>query len=137
MSLCRRFLIVLLLALSLPVQSFAAVSVEYAAVQAPVAEMVAPHEEQVEAEQHILHIGQDATLAGDHRDRYCANAHHSHHAHLYSTCASCCLGVALPSTPAVPVCADVSRAIVPLPPSAGVVSFLTEGIERPPRHSSV
>ncbi|KAA0091221.1 hypothetical protein CIW54_02845 [Paraburkholderia sp. T12-10] len=133
MSICRRILIVLLLALSLPVQSFAAVSSQYTTAPVHRTEMGMPHAEHGASARH-MHVGHETMLARSDNERHCGNAHQTH---TCSTCASCCLGIALPSAPAVDVCAAISRAIVPPPSSVGVVSFLTDGIERPPRHLSV
>ncbi|MBS2132206.1 hypothetical protein KEX41_28900 (plasmid) [Burkholderia thailandensis] len=130
MSYWRNFFIVVLLALSLPVQSFAAISMKCVAAYADDSEVHAPHEEEA-GSAHRPHATHDMALAD--------NGHYHHHhgvahqAHSCSTCASCCFGAGLPTVPVVAVSADVRRATVSFPPSAGVVSFLTDGIERPPR----
>jgi hypothetical protein len=64
-----------------------------------------------------------------------AGHHHNggHHVHACLTCASCCVGAALPVVPSVSASTDLIHFSVPLPPDAGVVLFLTDGIERPPR----
>lgn len=126
MSYWRKLFLVVLLALSLPVQSFAAVSMFCAASEAV----------DDDASVHPVHLADSAdghTLVADDED------HHGHdhtgvqHAHACFTCASCCVGAALPVVPAVSASADLSHISVPLPPDASVVLFLTGGIERPPR----
>ncbi|KWC50738.1 hypothetical protein [Burkholderia ubonensis] len=120
MSYWRKFFIVVLLALSLPVQSFAAVSTQCAAAQD-------------DAPRYL----QQAAPAY-HRDmQRMARADGAHHAHACSTCASCCIGTGLPAMPAAAVAPDAARAARPIPPPVGVASFLTDGIERPPRRFPV
>ncbi|PRH04865.1 hypothetical protein C6T60_15790 [Burkholderia multivorans] len=129
MSYWRKLFIVMLLALSLPVQSFAAVSMKCVAAHAEASEDFAPHMGQVAPEHH--HEMHRVALAGDDHHQH----HHGngHHAHSCSTCASCCFGTGLPAIPVVAATIDATRVTIPLPSSAGVVSFLTGGIERPPR----
>ena len=133
MSYWRKLFVVVLLALSLPVQSFAAISMNCFASHAEASETP------------IVHAGQ--SMSGHHRDMHgaalAADDHHTyhhgggHHAHSCSTCAACCFGTGLPAVPSVVVSSDVTRVTTSIPPSAGVVSFLTDGIERPPRHTLV
>ncbi|MBB5428298.1 hypothetical protein HDG40_006485 [Paraburkholderia sp. JPY158] len=126
MSYWRKLFLVVLLALSLPVQSFAAVSMFCAASEAV----------DDEATLHHAHLGDSAdghTLVVNEDDHYGHDHSGGHHAHACLTCASCCVGAALPVVPAVFASADLAHFPVPLPPSVAVVSFLTGGIERPPR----
>ncbi|WP_175843635.1 hypothetical protein [Burkholderia arboris] len=118
MSYWRKFLLVVLLALSLPIQSFAAVSMQCAAAA------VAP----VEAAPHAMPVAQDGRHDHDGSAR---------HASQCSACVSCCFGTGMSGAPAVPAAADVRAAIVSQPLSAVVVSFLTGGIDRPPRRMPV
>ncbi|MCC8392360.1 hypothetical protein LJ656_07145 [Paraburkholderia sp. MMS20-SJTR3] len=126
MSYWRKLFLVVLLALSLPVQSYAAVSMICAAAEAADDGATADSLHQIELTDG--HAG--ATERGDHQ----AHHHHGgHHMHACLTCASCCAGAALPVVPTVSACADQIQFSAPLPPDAGVVLFLTDGIERPPR----
>ncbi|WP_256583693.1 hypothetical protein [Burkholderia singularis] len=133
MSYWRNFFIVVLLALSLPVQSFAAASMKCASVLAKAGETPIVHAEQRMSEHHH-DMPATALAADDHHAR-----HHggSHHAHSCSTCAACCFGTGLPAVPAVVISSDATRVVVSIAPGAGVVSFLTDGIERPPRYALV
>ncbi|PMS19824.1 hypothetical protein C0Z18_12690 [Trinickia dabaoshanensis] len=134
MSYWRKLFIVVLLALSLPVQSFAAISMKCVATYGDASEAHAPRAQEA-ASAHHSRVKHGIALADDdHHHRYHGDAHQ---AHSCSTCTSCCFGAGLPTVPAVAVSADVRRAIVSFPPSAGVVSFLTDGIERPPRRFPV
>ncbi|KAG8149965.1 hypothetical protein [Burkholderia catarinensis] len=121
MSYWRKFLVVVLLALSLPIQSFAAVSM-------PCAGAVVSHAEEAP---HTMQAAQ-ATL-GSHTD----HDSHARHASSCSACVSCCFGTGMSGAPAVHAAADVCVAVVAHPPSAGGVSFLTGGIDRPPRRIPV
>ncbi|CAB3749910.1 hypothetical protein B7G54_31375 [Burkholderia puraquae] len=114
MSYWRKFVVVVLLALSLPIQSFATVSM-------PCAGVVAPHAEDAA---HTMPVAQDG-----HRD----HGGHARHAPACSACVSCCFGTGMSGVPAVPAAADVRVAILSPPLSAVMVSFLTGGIDRPPR----
>ncbi|ERJ37552.1 hypothetical protein L810_8069 [Burkholderia sp. AU4i] len=114
MSYWRKFLVVVLLALSLPIQSFATVSMQCERVA------IAP----MEAASHTMAAAQDGHHDAD---------SHARHAPACSACVSCCVGAGMPGAPAVPAAAGVRAAIVSPPPAAGVVSFLTGGIDRPPR----
>lgn len=130
MTYWRKFLIVVLLALSLPAQSFAAVSIKCAIADAA--------EPPLGYAGHDLFADEPASYgalaqAADHDRRPCESCH----AHACSTCASCCIAIALPVDPTLAITPDATRVIPPIPPSAGIVSFLTGGIERPPRHAPV
>ncbi|MGN6652615.1 hypothetical protein [Trinickia sp.] len=133
MAYWRKLFIVVLLALSLPVQSFAAVSMKCVSAHANAAKTPALHAGHDMSEHHH-HDMHRVALAGDGHP-----PHHgdSHHAHSCSTCASCCFGTALPAVPVVAASLNAMRVITRIPPSAGVVSFLTDGIERPPRNTLV
>ncbi|KVL02287.1 hypothetical protein [Burkholderia cepacia] len=111
-------LLAVLLALSLPIGSFAIVSM-------PCAGAAAPH---AEAVSHTMPAARDGHHDAD---------NHARHAPACSACVSCCLGAGMADAPAVPVAAGVRVAIVSPPPVAGVVSFLTGGIDRPPRRLPV
>ncbi|WP_253195891.1 hypothetical protein [Burkholderia cenocepacia] len=76
MSYWRTFLVVVSLALSLPIQSFAAVSMQCASV-------AAPHEEKVS---HAMPAAQDGHA--DHGD-------HARHASSCVACVSCCFGTGM------------------------------------------
>ncbi|HGO6129135.1 MULTISPECIES: hypothetical protein [Burkholderia cepacia complex] len=133
MSYWRKLFIVVLLALSLPVQLFAAIPMKCVASYADAGETPGVHAEQPMRERyHDIH-----------RSALAADDHHTHHhggsnqAHSCSTCAACCVGTGLPAAPAVVVSSDAISITASIPPSAGVVSFLTDGIERPPRYTLV
>jgi hypothetical protein len=132
MSYWRKLFIVMLLALSLPVQSFAAISMKCAPVHADAGQALALHVEHDLSEHH--HEMHGVVLADDgHRHDHGG----SHHVHSCSTCASCCFGTALPVASIVAATLDATRLIAGIPPSASVVTFLTDGIERPPRYTLV
>nr|MDW3663461.1 hypothetical protein [Paraburkholderia terrae] len=127
MSYWRKPFVIVLLILSLPVQSFAAISMKCETSHF-MGEMTSAQ-----------HAHETESITG-HEMRGMAMAdgiHHSHphghHAHSCATCASCCFGLALPAVPAVATPAGTAHFAVPLPPSVSVASFLTSGIERPPR----
>ncbi|QVN20091.1 hypothetical protein [Burkholderia pyrrocinia] len=121
MSYWRKFIVVVLLALSLPIQSFAVVSMQCAGA-------AVPHRE---AAPHTMPIAQGTQ--GSHAD----HDGYARHAPSCSACVSCCFGTSMSGVPAVPAASDVSIAIASYQPSAVVVSFLTGGIERPPRRIPV
>ncbi|MBP0592197.1 hypothetical protein J8I87_21185 [Paraburkholderia sp. LEh10] len=126
MSYWRKLFLVVLLALSLPVQSFAAVSM-----------VCAPSE--AAGDESVTHqLGQSGSMDEDEVvadvDDHDGHDHNGgHHAHACLTCASCCVGAALPAVSAGSAAADLTHFSVPLPADAGVALFLTGGIERPPR----
>jgi hypothetical protein len=125
MSYWRKLFLVVLLALSLPVQSFAAVSMICASPEA-VDQATADH----------LHLDESSdghVLVANNDDHHGDDPSGAHHTHACLTCASCCVGAALPAVPAVSASADRVHFPVPLPPAVAVVSFVTGGIERPPR----
>ncbi|MDR6497156.1 hypothetical protein J2785_000298 [Burkholderia ambifaria] len=118
MSYWRKFILVVLLALSLPIQSFATLSMQCAGAAVPHAKE-APH---------TMSIAQGTQgKQGD----------HDSHAPSCAACVSCCFGTSMSGVPAVPAASDASIAIASYSPSAVVVSFLTGGIERPPRRIPV
>jgi hypothetical protein len=132
MSYWRKLLIVVLLALSLPVQSFAAISMKCVPAHANAGEAPA---------QHVMHDMAEhdpgihgMAVADDGQPHASRNADH---AHLCSTCASCCVGAALPAVAVVATAMAATRIITRVPPSDAAVSFLTDGIERPPRTALV
>ena len=128
MSYCRKLLIVVLLILSLPVQSYAAVLMTCAAEPADAGHSVASHLNlDAGVAEHHHEMRQIASAGGEHRHDG------SRHPHACSSCVSCCLGAGLPSALAVAVPAANLRVAIRIPSSVGVVSFLTGGIERPPR----
>lgn len=130
MSSWRKLFVIVLLALSLPVQSLAAVSMK--CVIAPV-EMGSGAAEYLEPRAPAAHHeAHGAALAdGEHHDHQPSK---TDHARPCATHALCCFGAALPASPTVAVFADATGIATPILPSAGAVSFLTDGIERPPRH---
>ncbi|WP_423369504.1 hypothetical protein [Burkholderia sp. LMG 32019] len=115
----------MLLALSLPIQSFATVSRACA-----VAVVAMPHMEDgasaVEAAPHAMPSAQGDPHQHAHDD-------HARHAQPCSACGSCCLGTGMADLPAMSVTSGIGVAIVAFAPAPVVVSFLTGGIERPPR----
>jgi hypothetical protein len=129
MAYWRKLFIVFLLALSLPVQSFAAVSMKCVAAHAE-AQETALQEAIPAASERLPDMHVMALADNDRHDHPYGSLHH---AHSCSTCASCCSGTGLPAAPAVTVPLDATRVVTLIPPSAGVASFLTDGIERPPR----
>ena len=139
MSYWRKLFLVVLLVMSLPVQSFAAVSMkcESSHVGGGVSTL---HENAGEATHHHNHAAMMADsaddIAGDHSQNH-SHPDGAHHAHACSTCASCCFGGGLPAAPVAAISADAVHFAVPLAPSVRVASFLTDGIERPPRISFV
>ncbi|CAN7271093.1 hypothetical protein LJR230_001145 [Trinickia sp. LjRoot230] len=133
MSYWRKLFTVVLLALSLPVQSFAAISMECVASYAEAGETPIVHAEQDISEHHHDMSGTALTADDHHTDHNDG----SYHAHSCSACAACCFGTGLPAAPSVAVSFDAARVTPSIPPSAGVVSFLTDGIERPPRYTLV
>jgi hypothetical protein len=134
MTYWRKLFLVLLLALSLPVQSFAALSMNCGLSHMESNETFAQHGEVAEAP-HMHHM--HGVLMAD-----SANHDHSHHdsidhKHSCAACASCCIGVAPPATPSVMPSADALSISIQFPRAVGVASFLTGGIERPPRPTLV
>ncbi|WP_175978091.1 hypothetical protein [Burkholderia sp. BCC1047] len=117
MSYWRTFLVVVLLALSLPIQSFAAVST-------PCAGAAVPHQDNAP---HTMPAAQDGHH--DHGD-------HARHASC-AACVSCCFGPAMPGALEASAAASVGVTTVAPPRSTGGVSFLTGGIDRPPRRIPV
>lgn len=132
MTYWRKFFIVVLLALSLPAQSLALVSMKCATADADAVE--AP----LGFTGHDLFADELASYgalarAADHDRRPCESCH----AHGCATCTSCCIAIALPVDPILAIAPDATRVVTHLPPSAGTVSFLTGGIERPPRYRPI
>jgi len=128
MSYWRKFVLVVLLALSLPIQSFATVSMACAG-----AVVAVPHEEGGaravdSAAQHAM----PGANGGQHQHQHEHNDH-ARHAQPCSACGSCCLGTGMADLPAVSVASGIGIAIVSFAPTPVVVSFLTGGIDRPPR----
>ncbi|ASW02693.1 hypothetical protein CJU94_32115 [Paraburkholderia aromaticivorans] len=140
MSCWRKFFIVLLLVLSLPVQSFAAVSMKCESSHSVDDGASAGHEHagpMARRHDHAAMVADQAgTLAGAHLQHH-GPAGGEPHAHACSTCASCCFGGALPVTPVASVSANALHFAVPPPPAVRAASFLTDGVERPPRISLV
>jgi hypothetical protein len=129
MSYWRKLFLVVLLALSLPVQSFAAVSM----ICVPShfgGDGASTQHADLDESTHLHHM-HGVTMAD--------GVHHggANHAASCSGCASCCSGAALPVVPTVASAADAVHLAIPFPPSVRVASFLTDGIERPPRISLV
>ncbi|ADG19527.1 conserved hypothetical protein [Paraburkholderia atlantica] len=126
MSYWRKIILVVLLTLSLPVQSFATVSMICAASEAVGDDTTAPHVHRGDSvDGHALVSDDDGHHGHDHTG--------VHHAHGCLTCASCCVGAAIPVVPAASAWTDQAHFPVPPSPAARVASFLTSGIERPPR----
>jgi hypothetical protein len=134
MSYWRKLFVIVLLALSLPVQSFAALSMTCGSSHAGSDVASALHAEPGETtHRHHVH---GLMMAGSDHDSHPYGGD-VHHAHSCSTCASCCFGGALPGAPTVATSADAVHFALPLPRSDRIASFLTGGIERPPRISLV
>ena len=125
---CKLFIVVLL-ALILPVQSFAAVSMKCAIADTDAGKAsfgYAAHDRLA----HGLALHEVVAQADDGNRRPCDSCH----ARSCLTCASCCcFGIAVPAVPTVAMPTDATRVITRTSPSADVVSFLTDGIDRPPR----
>ncbi|RAS19442.1 hypothetical protein [Paraburkholderia bryophila] len=141
MSYWRKLFIVVLLVLSFPVQSFSAVSMKCEPSHAIGERAPVRHESDASPLRHHDHAAMTAAQAGA-MNRSVHLPHHGgvggeHHAHACSTCAACCFGGALPNTVAASLSVEPIHFTVPLPPAARVASFLTDGIERPPRISLV
>ncbi|RQS19331.1 hypothetical protein [Burkholderia sp. Bp8998] len=128
MSYWRKFILVVLLALSLPIQSFATVSMQCAGAVAAV-----PHaEDGASADGPAAPHAMQRAHGGQHE-----HDNHARHATSCSACGACCLGTGMAEVPAVSVAPDIGVAIVSFAPSTVVVSFLTGGIDRPPRRLPV
>ncbi|MDE1012111.1 hypothetical protein A8H39_02635 [Paraburkholderia fungorum] len=127
MSYWRKLFVIVLLIVSLPVQSFAAISMKCETSHSGGEMTSAQHAH--EAESIAGHDMRGMAMVDGIRHSH----QHGHRAHTCATCASCCFGVALPAVPAVATPAGTAHFAVPLPPSVSVASFLTSGIERPPR----
>ncbi|MET3821921.1 hypothetical protein ACVK00_000824 [Burkholderia sp. PvR073] len=126
MSYWRKFILVVLLALSLPIQSFATVSMQCAGA-------VAPHaEDGASADHPAAARAMPSAQGGEH-----AHEDHARHASSCSSCGACCFGTGMADASAVSVASGIGIAIVSFAPSPVVVSFLTGGIERPPRRLPV
>lgn len=131
MSYWRKFLVVVLLALSLPIQSFAAVSMACAGADAVVA---MPHvEDGARANDRVApHAMSSAHGGGQHKDEH-THDNHARHAQPCSACGACCVGAGMADFPATPVGSGIGITLVSFAPTPVVVSFLTGGIDRPPR----
>ncbi|UEP23670.1 hypothetical protein [Burkholderia ambifaria] len=130
MSYWRKFILVVLLALSLPIQSFATVSMQCAGAGAAAA---VPHaEDGASADHPAAARAMPSAQGGEH-----AHDDHARHASSCSTCGACCFGTGMADPPAASVASGIGIAFVAFAPSPVVVSFLTGGIERPPRRLPV
>jgi hypothetical protein len=132
MSYWRKLFLVVLLVLSLPVQSFAAVEMNCESWQFG-SDGTSVHENGVAAQADMGHM--HAVLSADSM----LDHHHPsdlHHTHSCAACAACCVGAAAPASVSATVAVDLSFAI-PFPLSTGGASFLTGGVERPPRPALV
>ncbi|UEP51629.1 hypothetical protein LMA00_19505 [Burkholderia ambifaria] len=128
MSYWRKFILVVLLALSLPIQSFATVSMQCAGAVAAV-----PHaEHEASADHPAASLAMSSAQGGEH-----AHEGHARHASSCSSCWACCFGTGMTDSPAVSAASGIGIAFVAFAPSPVVVSFLTGGIERPPRRLPV
>ncbi|VWC24779.1 hypothetical protein BLA13014_05917 [Burkholderia aenigmatica] len=130
MSYWRKFLLVVLLALSLPIQSFAAVSMACASTGAVVA---MPHSEDgARADDSAAPRAMPGVQGGQHEHQQ-GHDDPARHAQPCSACGSCCLGTGMADLPSMSVASGTGIAIVSFAPTPVVVSFLTGGIDRPPR----
>ncbi|WP_256991424.1 DUF2946 family protein [Burkholderia sp. AU6039] len=128
MSYWRKFLVVVLLALSLPIQSFAAVSMACAG-----AVVAMPHAgDGASTDDAVAPRAMPSAHGGQHEDEH-AHGDHARHAQPCSACGSCCLGAGMADLPAMSVASGIGIARVSFAPTPVVVSFLTGGIDRPPR----
>ncbi|WP_175758491.1 hypothetical protein [Burkholderia ambifaria] len=128
MSYWRKLILVVLLALSLPIQSFATVSMQCAGVAAAV-----PHaEDGASADHPAASLAMTSAQGGEH-----AHDDHARHAASCSSCGACCFGTGIADPPAVSAASGTGIAFVAFAPSPVIVSFLTGGIERPPRRLPV
>lgn len=135
MSYWRKLFVIVLLVLSLPVQTLAAVSMNCDPASAD--DGGAPAHAWLQASAENGHGMHDAAAADDgHRHDGRGGAHHDH-AHACPTCLSCCVGAGLPAASVAAVSFDAARPRLFLPRDTRAVSFLTGGIERPPRTSLV
>jgi hypothetical protein len=134
MSYWRKLFIVVLLALSLPVQSFAAISMKCESSHFG-GEVASAQHEDADASVPHRHMHDLTVTDSDHHGHPAGGD--VHHTHSCSTCASCCFGGALPAAPIVAASADVVHSALTSPRSDRIASFLTSGIERPPRISLV
>ncbi|MBR8186817.1 hypothetical protein KDW54_30950 [Burkholderia ambifaria] len=130
MSYWRKFILVVLLALSLPIQSFATVSMQCAGAGAVAA---VPHaEDRMSADHPAASRAMPSAQGGEH-----AHDDHARHASACSSCGACCFGTGIADPYAASVASGIGIAFVAFAPSPVVVSFLTGGIERPPRRLPV
>lgn len=127
MSPWRRFLVIVLLVLSLPAQSLAAISMRYAAASTGELPM---HDTRSVMHESGHHARLAALSGDDHRHHHPSDACR---AHPCSTCSLYCSGAGLPASPFVAVAPDVRHIALAPASSAAAASFLTDGIERPPR----
>ncbi|AOJ04101.1 hypothetical protein WS70_19665 [Burkholderia mayonis] len=135
MSYWRKLFVIVLLALSLPVQSLAAVSMNCEVAHV---DDVAPARHPLQAGTESGHGVLDMTVtAADHRHPGQGDAHHAHPCATCVSCVSCCVGAGLPAGSVSAAFFDAVRITPPFPQDAGTVSFLTDGIERPPRTALV
>ncbi|VWD53661.1 hypothetical protein BLA50215_06435 [Burkholderia lata] len=128
MSYWRKFVLVVLLALSLPIQSFATVSMACAG-----AVVAVPHAEGgARADDSAAQHAMPGANGGQHKHQH-EHDDHARHAQPCSACGSCCLGTGMADLPAMSVASGIGIAIVSFAPTPVIVSFLTGGIDRPPR----
>lgn len=144
MRLVLNWLLLCLLALALPLQGLAAVGAR--PCQPGVETLVQPVAAAAESGQamHAMHAmhelaGQphDAQAAahsahGSHEDSHAASDHSADPDHTCSSCASCCMGAALPVTVAVFAPSATPVALVPTQ-SAAAPGWLPPQPQRPPR----
>ncbi|KAF1032578.1 MAG: hypothetical protein GAK33_06886 [Burkholderia lata] len=131
MSYWRKFLLVVLLALSLPIQSFATVSMACAGADAVVA---VPHaQDGASAVEAVPHAMPNAHGGQHEHERQHTHDDHARHAQPCSACGACCLGTGMADLPAISVASGMGVSIISFAPTPVVVSFLTGGIDRPPR----
>jgi hypothetical protein len=129
MSYWHKLFLVVLLALSLPVQSYAAVSMKCVAALSEAGKGATSQGEPHGMSAHAHEMHRAAFESGEHL----AHGSPQSHLHACSTCASCCVGAGLLAVPVVATPRVDTLVMTLVPPSARVASFLTGGIERPPR----
>lgn len=132
----QKIFLVMLLAMSLPIRSLAAASMN-CEVSRFMGEVTAAAPTKLEIpDAEMAHGADHAMVDGKHRG-HGGFADHHHLSGQCSSCASCCFGAAVPATPRITGPGEITSSLALRPPSVGAVRFLTSGIERPPRLSLV
>lgn len=124
-----RHLLLVLLAVALPVQAFAAAGAVHCArmhERMHAAAAASAHDHHAMAHSHHEMSADDASTTGE------PDEASPLHAFKCSACAACCVAVGLPAaTPTLP--AAPAAAHPPVLPAIAIAAFVTGGLERPPR----